>query len=76
MKTFSEFLNENETIKVNVDFNTTNDKKKFVTNLKNNGMSVTFQKGDYSEIANVSGKSKKQIATTLKSLGYSEEEFF
>ena len=76
MKTFSEFLNENETIKVNVDFNTTNDKKKFITNLKNNGMSVTFQKGDYSEIANVSGKSKKQIATTLKSLGYSEEEFF
>ena len=76
MKTFSEFLNENEIIKVNVDFNSSNNKKKFIEFLKNNGMSVSFQKGDYSEIANISGKSKKQIISVLKKLGYSEEEFF
>lgn len=76
MKTFSEFLNENEIIKVNVDFNSSNNKKKFIEFLKNNGMSVNFQKGDYSEIANISGKSKKQIISVLKKLGYSEEEFF
>ena len=67
MKTFSEFLNENETIKVNVDFNTTNDKKKFVTNLKNNGIELakTIMEQIY-EIGKILGGLIKYYAKDIK----------
>lgn len=70
------YTNESETLKVNVDFNSPSNKKKFINSLNDNGIDVKFKKGEYSEIAIISGKSKKQIISVLKPLGYSEEEFF
>lgn len=76
MKTFSEFLNEGQTIKLNVDFPSKKEKNKFIDLLSSNNISVSFKKGEYSEIAILNGKNKKQIITVLKPLGYAEEEFF
>lgn len=76
MKTFSEFLNEGQTIKLNVDFHSQKDKNKFIDLLTSKNIEVSFKKGDYSEVAIITGKNKKQIITALKPLGYAEEEFF
>lgn len=76
MKTFSEFLNEGQTIRLNVDFPSQKEKNKFIDLLKSKNIEVSFKKGDYSEVAIITGKNKKQIITALKPLGYAEEEFF
>ena len=76
MKTFSEFLNEGQTIKLNVDFPSKKDRTKFVSTLSAKNIGVSFTKGEYSEIAILTGKNKKQIIDLLKPLGYAEDEFF